>query len=92
MSAYSFAIKQEAVRKTLQRRRGCTIAQMADELNVPYHSLRKWLQDFKMSKPTVSEPTKKRATQYSSEQRLQSNVYICGCRQQFAAVVQTRTR
>lgn len=72
MSAYSFAIKQEAVRKTLQRRKGCTIAQMADELNVPYHSLRKWLQDFKMSKPTVSEPTEKRATQYSAEQRLQS--------------------
>ena len=72
MSPYSLAVKQEAVRKTLHRGRGRTIAQMADELNVPYHSLRKWLQDFRMSNPTAPQPTEKRATEYTAEQRLQA--------------------
>ena len=72
MSPYSLAVKQEAVRKTLHRESGRTIAQMADELNVPYHSLRKWLQDSRMSDPTAPQPTEKRATEYSAEQRLQA--------------------
>ena len=72
MSPYSLAIRQEAVRKTLHRESGRTIAQMADELNVPYHSLRKWLQDFRMSEPTAPQPTEKRAADYSAEQRLQA--------------------
>jgi len=71
MSPYSLAIRQEAVRKTLQRGRGRTIAQMADELNVPYPSLRQWLKDFRMSDPTMPQPTEQRATEYSAEQRLQ---------------------
>ena len=62
MSPYSLAVKQEAVRKTLHRESGRTIAQMADELNVPYHSLRKWLQDFRMSEPTAPQPPEKRAS------------------------------
>ena len=72
MSRYSLEVKQEAVRKTLRRESGRTIAQMAEELNVPYHSLRKWLLDFRMSQSTPPRPTEKRAAEYSAEQRLQA--------------------
>ena len=42
LTTYSQAFKEDVVRKMLGRGNR-TIADMADELNVPYHSVRNWL-------------------------------------------------
>jgi len=68
---YSQAFKEEVVRKMLTRGNR-TIADMAAELNVPYHSVRNWLRNPKMAhlhRPTGGD---KRPQDWTSEQRLQA--------------------
>jgi len=48
VTPYSNAFKEAAVLKTRQRGNR-TIADMATELNVPYHSLKNWLRTLKMT-------------------------------------------
>ena len=66
---YSDAFKEDALRKT--RLRGSrTIADMATELNIPYHSLKHWLRTPKMTHLRDSPSGEKRARQWSAQERL----------------------
>lgn len=70
LNSYSVAFKEEAVRKTLLRG-DRTIADMAEQLNVPYHSLKHWLRKPNMTdKPTQSGA--KRAQDWSPQEQLQA--------------------
>jgi transposase-like protein len=71
LTTYSRAFKEEAVRKTL-RRGSHTIAEVASELNVPYHSLRNWLRNPEMANIHESPSGEKRALDWNSEERLQA--------------------
>jgi transposase-like protein len=71
LTSYSPAFKEEAVRKTLQRGNR-TIAEMANELNVPYHSLRNWLRNLKMPHLHASPSGEKRAQEWNAQERLQA--------------------
>ena len=69
VTPYSNAFKEAAVLKTRQRGNR-TIADMATELNVPYHSLKNWLRTLKMTSPHDSPSGEKRAQQWSAQERL----------------------
>lgn len=71
VTQYSPAFKEEVVRKMLSRGER-TIADMAAELNVPYHSVRNWLQNPKMAHLHRPASGEKRAQEWSAEQRLQA--------------------
>lgn len=71
LTTYSQAFKEDVVRKMLGRGNR-TIADMADELNVPYHSVRNWLRNPKMAHLRKPPSGEKRAQQWSAEQRLQA--------------------
>ena len=71
LTNYSPAFKEEVVRKMLTRG-DRTIADMAAELNVPYHSVRNWLRNPKMAHLHRSPAGEKRAQEWSPEQRLQA--------------------
>jgi len=71
LSGYSPAFKEEVVRKMLARGNR-TIADMAAELNVPYHSVRNWLRNPKMAHLHRPASGEKRADEWSPEQRLQA--------------------
>lgn len=71
LTRYSPAFKEEVVRKMLLRGNR-TIADMAAELNVPYHSVRNWLRNPKMAHLHRPASGEKRAQQWSAEQRLQA--------------------
>lgn len=47
-TSYSAAFKEQAVRKILSRGNQ-TIAEIAEQLNVPYHSLKNWIRNPKMA-------------------------------------------
>jgi len=68
---YSQFFKEEALRKLLTRG-SRTIAEVALELNVPYHSAKNWLRNSKMphNKQTVCH--EKRPQDWSQEERLQA--------------------
>jgi transposase-like protein len=71
-STYSPSFREEIARKVLMRG-DCTIAEMATELHVPYHSVRKWIRNPKLAE--VREEAgrgEKRAAEWSAEQRLQA--------------------
>jgi len=68
---YSQAFKEEVVRKMLTRGNR-TIADMAAELNVPYHSVRNWLRNPKMAHLHRPAGSDKRPQDWTSEQRLQA--------------------
>ena len=71
LTQYSPAFKEEVVRKMLTRGNR-TIADMASELNVPYHSVRNWLRNPKMAHLHRPASGEKRAQEWSAEQRLQA--------------------
>lgn len=71
LTQYSPAFKEEVVRKMLSRGER-TIADMAAELNVPYHSVRNWLRNPKMAHLHRPASGEKRAQEWSAEQRLQA--------------------
>jgi transposase-like protein len=71
LTRYSPALKEEVVRKILTRGNR-TIADMAAELNVPYHSVRNWLRNPKMAHLHRPSSGEKRAQEWSAEQRLQA--------------------
>lgn len=71
-STYSPSFREEIARKVLQRG-DCTIAEKATELQVPYHSVRKWIRSPKLADlRAASGEGEKRATEWSAEQRLQA--------------------
>ncbi len=72
LTSYAQAFKEEVVRKTLMRGDNRTIADMAHELNVPYHSLRNWLRNAKMTHLHSSPGGEKRVQDWSAEERLQA--------------------
>lgn len=67
---YSTAFKEEAVRKTLLRG-DQTIAQMAEQLSVPYHSLKHWLRKPNMTTKHTQSGAK-RALDWSPQEQLQA--------------------
>src|SRR5690606_33532665 len=70
LRSYSVAFKEEAVRKTLLRG-DRTIADMAEQLNVPFYSLKHWLRKSNMTdKP--AQPGAKRAQDWSPQEQLQA--------------------
>lgn len=71
LTRYSPAFKEEVVRKMLTRG-DRTIADMAAELNVPYHSVRNWLRSPKMAHLNRPASGEKRAQEWDAEQRLQA--------------------
>ena len=71
VTRYSQGFKEEVVRKMLLRGNR-TIADMAEELNVPYHSARNWLRNPKMAHLHPSRCGEKHAGDWSPEQRLQA--------------------
>ncbi len=71
LSRYSQAFKEEVVRKMLTRGNR-TIADMAAELNVPYHSVRNWLRNPKMAHLQRPSRGEKRPQEWTAEQRLQA--------------------
>ncbi len=71
LTHYSQAFKEEVVRK-LPTRGSRTIADMAAELNVPYHSVRNWLRNPKMTHLHRPPAGDKHAQEWSTEQRLQA--------------------
>lgn len=71
-STYSPSFREEIARKVLQRG-DCTIAEKAAQLQVPYHSVRKWIRSPKLADlRAASGEGEKRATEWSLEQRLQA--------------------
>jgi len=71
LSRYSPAFKEEVVRKMLTRGNR-TIADMAAELNVPYHSVRNWLRNPKMADLHRPADGEKRPQEWTAQQRLQA--------------------
>jgi transposase-like protein len=71
LSRYPQAFKEEVVRKMLTRGNR-TIADMAAELNVPYHSVRNWLRNPKMTDLNRLAGGEKRPQEWSAQQRLQA--------------------
>jgi len=71
LTQYSPAFKEEVVRKMLMRGNR-TIADMAAELNVPYHSVKNWLRNPKMAHLHRPASGEKRVQEWSAEQRLQA--------------------
>lgn len=70
-TSYTQAFKEEAVRKMLTRGNR-TIAEMAAELNVPYHSVRNWLRNPKMAHLYRPADGEKRPQEWTAEHRLQA--------------------
>ncbi len=70
MNTYSQTFKAEAVRKTLLRG-GRTIADMAEQLNVPFYSLKHWLRTSHMT-DKHAQPGAKRASDWSPQEQLQA--------------------
>lgn len=70
-ATYSQGFKEAVVRKMLLRGNR-TIADMADELSVPYHSVKNWLRNPKMAHLHSSQSGEKRAENWSAKQRLQA--------------------
>lgn len=68
---YTQAFKEEVVRKMLTRGNR-TIADMAAEMNVPYHSVRNWLRNPKMAHLNHTGGGEKPSREWSPEQRLQA--------------------
>lgn len=68
---YTQAFKEEVVRKMLTRGNR-TIADMAAEMNVPYHSVRNWLRNPKMAHLNHTGGGEKSSREWSPEQRLQA--------------------
>lgn len=68
---YAQAFKEEVVRKMLTRGNR-TIADMAAELNVPYHSVRNWLRNPNMAHLHRAAGSEKRPQEWTAEQRLQA--------------------
>lgn len=71
LTNYTQAFKEEVVRKMLTRGNR-TIADMAVELNVPYHSVRNWLRNPRMAHLHRSGGGDKRPREWTAEQRLQA--------------------
>lgn len=71
LTRYTPAFKEEAVRKMLTRGER-TIADVAAELNVPYHSIRNWLRNPNMAHSHRSSSGEKRVQNWSVEQRFQA--------------------
>ena len=71
-TTYSASFREEIARKVLQRK-DRTIAEIATELHVPYHSVRKWIRSPKLADlRQASGEGEKRAAEWSPEQRLQA--------------------
>ncbi len=68
---YSQFFKEEALRKLLTRG-SRTIAEVALELNVPYHSAKNWLRNSKMPHNKQTVYHEKRPQDWSQEERLQA--------------------
>ncbi len=71
LTNYTQAFKEEVVRKMLTRGNR-TIADMAAELNVPYHSVRNWLRNPRMAHLHRADGGAKRPLDWTAEQRLQA--------------------
>jgi transposase-like protein len=71
LTNYTQAFREEVVRKMLTRG-DRTIADMAAELNVPYHSVRNWLRNPKMAHLHRAGGDEKRRQQLTAEQRLRA--------------------
>lgn len=71
LNSYSRAFKEEAVRKTLLRG-DRTIADMAELLSVPYHSLKHWLRNFNKMIDMDKQAGTKHAQDWSPPEQLQA--------------------
>lgn len=70
LTSYSSAFREEAVRKVLSRG-DRTIAEIAEQLNVPYHSLRNWIRNPKMTHIN-KRPGEKVSRDWSPEEQIQA--------------------
>lgn len=70
LTSYSPAFREEAVRKVLTRG-DRTIAEIAEQLNVPYHSLRNWIRNPKMA-PINKRAREKASADWTPEEQLQA--------------------
>lgn len=68
---YSQSFKEEAIRKLVMRG-SRTIAEVAQELNVPYHSAKNWLRKSKMAHYKQTSTHEKRPQDWNLEERLQA--------------------